>query len=429
VAAGLFTTAADQLGGPLHVIPIPLAAPMYHAYYGQISNEILWMLQHRILGAGGFDAIDAARHRAWSQGYLQANARLAAEIQRHSGARAFLLQDYHLYPLPALLRSAFPSTPILHFTHIPFPDPPLMKLLPREWRETILRGLLGADIVGVQTRADVEAFVSCCDAFLGCSVHHRDPAVRAEDGRWVSVRPYPASVEPAEIEHTMRSEAVETARVRLHDQLGDFNIVRVDRVDPSKNQPLGFQAFGRLLELRPDLRGRVRFSAFLVPSRTDLQVYRAYKDSIYATVDAINRRFASNDGREPISVFYTNDRAQALAAMEVCDALLVNSLQDGMNLVAKEWALVSNRPGALILSETAGVSAEAANAALLISPLDVEGTAAAMGAALDMTMAERAQRLARFSSVVRQWTAGDWLSAQLADLGVSSLPVSAGTAG
>ena len=209
VAAGLFTTAADQLGGPLHVIPIPLAAPMYHAYYGQISNEILWMLQHRILGAGGFDAIDAARHRAWSQGYLQANARLAAEIQRHSGARAFLLQDYHLYPLPALLRSAFPSTPILHFTHIPFPDPPLMKLLPREWRETILRGLLGADIVGVQTRADVEAFVSCCDAFLGCSVHHRDPAVRAEDGRWVSVRPYPASVEPAEIEHTMRSEAVE----------------------------------------------------------------------------------------------------------------------------------------------------------------------------------------------------------------------------
>ena len=418
--SGLFTTAADQTDTRLNVIPVPVPARVYHAYYGLISNEVLWMLQHRVVGAGGYEYLDHCRYRAWDEGYLEANRCLAeAVIEACPGAHAFLVQDYHLYPLPALLRQALPSTPILHFTHIPFPDAALLKLLPAEWRETILRGLLGADVVGLQTPSDVQAFLGACAELLGLKVDPVRSTVLAAPRRRVAVRAYPASVDPQALQRGMRPQVVEAMERRLAPELGELNVVRVDRLDPSKNQLVGFLAFERLLELRPDLHGRVRFLAFLVPSRTDLGVYQAYRDKIYATIERINARFAASCGRPPIHVYYTNDRDQALVAMRLCDVMLVNSLHDGMNLVAKEWAIVSQRPGVLIVSETAGVAEEAAESALLVSPLDVEGTAQAMAQALDMPVAEKSARLARLRRRVKEWTAAHWLAAQLMDLGIT----------
>ncbi|MBM2811469.1 MAG: Trehalose-6-phosphate synthase [Chloroflexi bacterium] len=418
---GLFTTAADQADPSLHVVPIPLPAEMYHAYYGQISNEVLWMLQHRVIGPSGFGQLDHDRHDAWEQGYLAANARMA-EVIREScfNVRAFLIQDYHLYPLPALLRPSFPDTPIAHFTHIPFPDPSLMRLLPGAWREAILNGMLGADVVGLQTERDVHAFMKCCESFVNVTVDRASGVVVGVDGRRVIVRAYPASVELEELARCMASPAVARARVRVVPRMGEMRVIRVDRLDPSKNQLIGFRAFGRLLELRSDLRSRVRFSAFLVPSRTDLSIYRAYRDEIYACIAEINDRYPRPDGTPVIDVFYTNNREQALAAMEECDVLLVNSLQDGMNLVAKEWALISRRPGVLVLSETVGVADDAKGAALLVSPLDVDGTAQALAQALDMPELERRGRLDTMRRRVQSWTADDWLSAQLRDLGVAA---------
>jgi trehalose 6-phosphate synthase len=419
---GLFTTAADQADPGLHIVPVPLRAPLYHAYYGQISNEVLWMLQHRVIGPGGLEHLNTLRHEAWSRGYLEANRRLAAAIVASVPTpRAFLIQDYHLYPLPGLLRSAYPGTPILHFTHIPFPDVPLMQLLPQHWRAAILRGMLGADVVGMQTLADARAFLDCCEAFLDVPVDHTRLSITVGDVREVRVRVYPASTDPDELRDVMAAPEVEAARRRLVSQMGQLSVIRVDRLDPSKNQRNGFLAFGRLLEMRPDLRARLRFSAFLVPSRTDLSVYRAYRDAVYADVEAINTQFVDDCGGPPIQVFYTNDRAQALAAMERCDVLLVNSLADGMNLVAKEWALVSSRPGTLVVSETAGVAAEARDTALLVSPLDIEGTAQAIALGLDMPILERSVRLASLHERVLRWTARDWLQAQLRDLGVSGI--------
>ena len=196
-AKGLFTTAADQTDPRLHVVPVPLPAPTFHAYYGQISNEVLWMLQHHVIGSGGFESLDYARHQAWGR-YLEANARLATAVARSGRQpRAFLVQDYHLYPLPGLLRSSYPDTPILHFTHIPFPDPPILRLIPQTWRETILRGMLGADVVGLQTPMDVRSFLACCAEFLDVTVDAARSAVRLQDGREVCVRAYPASVDAA----------------------------------------------------------------------------------------------------------------------------------------------------------------------------------------------------------------------------------------
>jgi trehalose 6-phosphate synthase len=422
---GLFTTAADQTDPEHHIVPVPLPSKIYQAYYGAISNEVLWMLQHHLVGQFGYSSLDAARHRAWTEGYLEANRRIARAIcESGITPRAFLIQDYHLYPLPALLREAFPTVPSLHFTHIPFPDAATLKLIPKGWRDRILHGLLGADVVGMQTEWDARPFLGCCDELLGTKVDYTNGTVLARDGRLVRVRAFPASTDPAAVEQSMLSSAVTAARERLipwtgnRREEGKQTIIRVDRLDPSKNQIIGFHAFGRLLELRPDLRRGVRFLAFLIPSRTDLRVYRRYRDAVYAAIAEVNTRFAADCGGEPIEVFYANDREQALAAMELCDVLLVNSGEDGVNLVVKEWAIVSQRPGVAVISETAGVAATTAGNALFVSPLDIEGTARAMESALGMSTEERSSRLQGLRESVHSWDAATWLSAQLDALGI-----------
>jgi len=334
---------------------------------------------------------------------------------RASGVKpcAFLIQDYHFYPLPELLREVFPDAPILHFTHIPFPDAATLKLIPRQWRETILRGLLGADVIGMQTLWDARPFLGCCEELLGLAVDYQQSAVLAPDDRLVQVRVFPASVAPGEILRTLESPLATVARERLAPHLDKLTIIRVDRLDPAKNQIIGFKAFGRLLESRPDLRGAMRFLAFLVPSRTDLGVYREYHDAVFSAVAEVNERYAGECGFEPLQVFYTNDREQALVAMEQCDVLLANSREDGMNLVVKEWAVASRRPGVAIVAETAGVAAELGESTLQISPLDIEGTAEAMAWGLDMPPAERRARLTHLREKIEAWTAEHWLSAQL----------------
>src|SRR5438874_13390001 len=201
------------------------------------------MLQHHLVGQFGYSSLDAERHRAWTDGYLEANLWIARAI-RESGIkpRAFLIQDYHLYPLPALLRKVFPDVPSLHFTHIPFPDFATLKLIPQSWRDTILQGLLGADVVGMQTDWDSRPFLGCCEELLGAKVDYKNATVAARDGRLVRVRAFAASTDPAAVEQSMRATEVRAARERLSEWSGTRRddgkqtIIRVDRLDPSKNQ-------------------------------------------------------------------------------------------------------------------------------------------------------------------------------------------------
>ncbi len=416
-----FAAIRNQVNADLQIIPVLLPAAVYHAYYDQICNEILWMLQHGLVGPGGYEFLDAEHHMSWEKGYQPANRHMAqAIVEAVASAGAFFIYDYHLYLLPALLRQSFPKTPILHFTHIPFPQATALKLLPFKWRQGILLGLLGSNVVGFQTETDVRNFIACCEEVLGTQVDLDTMAVQASDGRWVSVRAYPASVSPYELRQTMLSDKAIEARKRLSRYFVNQTIVRVDRLDPSKSQLIGFLAFAHLLEQHPNLCGRVRFLAFLVPSRSDLQVYQAYRKLLYQIVEQINNRFIEKCGQPPIEIFYVNDREQALVAMERCDVMLVNSHADGMNLVAKEWAIVSQRPGALVLSETTGVANEALDAALFVSPLDVVGTSEALAIALKMSARERSVRLEYFRKRIESWTAADWLQAQFVGCGLGA---------
>lgn len=419
---GLFTTAKDQIDPDLNVVPVPLPADIYQQYYGEISNEVLWMLQHHLVGPFGYASLDADRHRAWGS-YLEANRRMAEAVRAlEIPVRAFLVQDYHLYPLPELLRRDFPQTPSLHFIHLPFPDPTLLKLLPKAWREAILRGIVGADVVGLQTLGDVRSFLTCCEEILGTTVDFNRRTVILPTGRTVRVRAFPASTDPDELIRLQGSDEVASARAVFSSELRELNIARVDRLDPSKNQILGFTAFGRLLEREPALVGRVRFLAVLIPSRTDLTIYREYRDAVFGEIERVNAQFTEASGFPPIKVFYTNDRSQIFAALESCDVLLVNSRQDGMNLVVKEWAILARNAAVLVLSETAGVASEAGKSALLVSPLDVEGTAEALGDAFRLSLEERTARLERFRASIRSWTSRNWMDAQLKELGLAPLP-------
>ncbi len=280
----------------------------------------------------------------------------------------------------------------------------------------ILSGLLGADVVGFQRDADADAFIDCCQTFAAVAADQAKREISVGDGRRVRVKVYPTSVNPDELRSLMSSPTVALARSRLARHFAERTIVRVDRLDPAKNQLIGFKAFDHLLAQRADLRGNVRLLAFLVPSRKHLSRYRSYRNMIRAAVNLINARFSSNYMEPPIELFEVDDREQALAAMESCDVLLANSLADGMNLVAKEWAIVSRHGGVLILSETAGVAEATGDAALLVPPLDVVQTAQAMGRALDMGREERQARLSRIRRTIEAWTAHQWLSAQLEDL-------------
>jgi trehalose 6-phosphate synthase len=276
--------------------------------------------------------------------------------------------------------------------------------------------------VGLQTDGDRHAFLQSCRDLLGVRVDEHASMVESEDGRAVRVGRYTASVDPEALAAEMLRPAVALARATLAEEEAGgrrLTILRADRLDPSRNQTVSLRAFARLLESRPALRTRVRYAAMFIPSRTDLEIYKSYRDSVYALIDEINERFEGLCDGPPIVVHYTSDRAKLLAALEACDVLLVNSLVDGMNLVAKEFAIVSRRPGVLVVSETEGVAEEAEGAALSISPLDIEGTARALGQALDLPNDERQERLEILRERVSRWTAARWLDEQLGDLGLS----------
>lgn len=414
--AALLTTAADQIDSDLNVVPVPLPAEIYWDYCAAISNEVLWTLQHQVHGHHAW-ALTARHHRAWAC-YLEASTRMAAAVAATEiPFRAFLLQDYHLYPLAARLRERCPRIPILHYIHIPFPPPATLRQLPQSWREAMLRGLLGADVVAFQSPADVRSFLRCCEDLLGLGVDFERGLV-VQPGHNVRVRAFPASVDTIALREARGGPAMDEARANLAIGPGEQSIVRVDRLHLANNQVLGFQAFSRLLELQPELRGKVRFLAILVPSPTDTTVHHRYRDEVFREVARVNERWRDECGGEPIRVLYTNDRACALAALEQCDVLLANARHDGMKLSVKEWAVLNNRPGALVMSETIGGADEAAGTALFVSPFDVEGTAKALAMALQMPAAEREERLVRLRARVDAWPASEWLAAQLRELSI-----------
>ena len=408
----------DAIGNPFRLHFADPDPDDFAAMYGEIANPLLWFIQHGLFAAGEEPMVTGRTRQAWA-GYRRYNAAVAAEAASESDCDALMLHDYQLYLAPAMLREAGVRAPILHFTHIPWPEPEAWQHLPVDLRTELLHGLLGADIVGFHTAGDVDRFLRTCHGLLpGVAVDERDAAVTVrQDGaeRVVHVRAYPISIDPAEIRAAAASEPMLVAHAALVRERPERLILRVDRTDPSKNILRGFHAYERLLERRPDLHGSVRMLALLDPSRLSVPAYAAYVEEIHAITIAIRERFATDDWL-PIDVRIGDNFPVVVAAYREYDVLLVNSIADGMNLISKEAPLLNERDGVVVLSERAGSHEELAPWVLTVDPLDVEQTAAQLEAALELPAPERATRAAALRAFVEEHDVERWINLQLRDL-------------
>ncbi|MEX2598943.1 MAG: trehalose-6-phosphate synthase [Dehalococcoidia bacterium] len=391
----------------------------YHKYYNIICNPLLWFIQHYMWSSPYTPRVDSVVYDAWETGYVQVNREFADAIideARESTLRPLVMvHDYQLYLVPRMVREELPDARIHLFVHIPWPASSYWELLPAMIRTAICDSLCHADIVGFQAPRDVRAFLECCNAFLeDATVNYREQSVTYK-GHETFARCYPISIDVEEVRQIATSPRAADYEERLKPLLGEQTIVRVDRAEPSKNIVRGFNAYEILLERHPELHRKVQFLAFLVPSRTHIRQYQRYVDEIDTAVKHVNERFGTDDWK-PVHVFYENNYIQAIAGMRLYDVLLVNSVIDGMNLVAKEGPVVNTKNGALILSESAGAFSQLKVGALAVAPADIEGTARALYQALTMTPQERAERARSIAESIEREDITNWLYRQLTDI-------------
>jgi trehalose 6-phosphate synthase len=268
--------------------------------------------------------------------------------------------------------------------------------------------------VGLHTDRWRRNFLRCCEDLLDCEVDHETSTV-AHDGRRTQVTAHPLGVDPDEFDELRDDPRVLEEERAIAERRPEFLVLRVDRTDPSKNVVRGFRAFALFLDMHPEFNGRVTLLALLDPSRQDIPEYSEYLAAIQREARAVNDRF-QRDGWTPIDLDVGDNFAQSVAAYKQYDALLVNAVFDGLNLVSKEAPLVNGRDGVLILSENAGAHEELGEWAISVNPFDVYGQAQAIHAALTMDAAERRRRIEELRASVREHDVAAWIAAQLTDL-------------
>jgi trehalose 6-phosphate synthase len=339
----------------------------------------------------------------------------AEEVDRLGGGDVtVMVQDYHFYLVPEMLRKRSPEIFIHHFIHIPWPQPDAWRILPLPMREAVLKGVLGNDIVAFHTERYARNFLLGCQELLDLPVDLENLSVSFED-RTVRARWYPISIDPDDLDRRASSEPVLAHEQELNSRRRDHLILRVDRADLSKNIVRGFKAYDVLLDDHPELSERVTFLALIQPSREDVEEYCAYLDRIRRVVADVNLKHGTADW-QPIDLRLQDDLDFAVAAYKVFDVLVVNAIFDGMNLVAKEAAVVNRHDGVLALSENTGAHEEMGAFALTLHPFDIQQQADALYAALTMDPDERRERHDACAATVRGNDIGKWLREQLTDV-------------
>ena len=410
-----------------YVAPSPDA---YHKYYNVVSNPMLWFIQHYLWDLGRHPDIRAEEMDAWHNGYLVVNEQFARavvdEVRRgpdgrrrrgpagDGGDALVLLHDYQLYCVAPDVRAACPGAFLHQFVHIPWPQSDYWRVLPTHIREAVFRGLLGNDVVAFHTRHYVRNFLRCCADLLDLEVDEARCVVRHE-GREVWVRAYPVSIDPESLRAAAGSRRARTAERKLRGRRREFLLLRVDRLDLSKNIIRGFVALDRFLELHPEFKERFTFLALLQPSREDVEEYVTYRERVERLVADVNTRHGTTDWM-PIELRIQDDFPTTLAAYAQYDVLLVNAIADGMNLVAKEGPILNRHDGVLVLSEYAGAYEELGAFALGVNPFNIESQAEAIHRALVMPPDERASRAAMLRRVVEENSVEKWVQAQFADI-------------
>jgi trehalose 6-phosphate synthase len=392
----------------------------YNQYYNEIANPLLWFIQHQLWDTPRKPSITRATWNAWHEGYTQINAQfataVAASLPDTDRPVIILPQDYHLYLLPAFLREKLGERATIQpFIHIPWPGPDAWRILPGTIRTQMLNSLLQADIIGFQTSKDAFNFVQTCRFYLPDAHSYGSRDSISTTKRKVHARAYPISVDVEQVKTLGQEAQTKLLKNQLITFIGDRQLIlRVDRIEPSKNILRGLEAFEAMLEAYPEHRERVNMLALLVPSRMAVDEYQDYLQEIMAKAGMINARF-NDPFWEPIRIIVGDSYHRAIAAMQLYDVLLVNPIADGMNLVAKEGALLNQKNGNLLLSEHAGAFYELQEYAMNVSPFDVYGTAQALHDALVMPEAERQRNATGLRRIVEEADVQEWFQDQVRD--------------
>ncbi len=389
----------------------------YDMMYNKIANPLLWFVQHGIYNLPYSPRLGDETREAWEKGYVAVNRNFAEATARTvegADAPTILLHDYQLYMVPLFLREHLQNDAFVSlFVHIPWPEPDYWRVLPDYIRKGVLESLLEANVLAFHTRRYARNFIETAATFLGVEADPEKGVIYHHD-REVWVRAYPISIDPAEFEELSGSEAVLEQEEWVKALPGKL-LLRVDRMDLSKNVVRGFEAYGRMFERHPEMREQVTFLACVQPSRGDIAEYAEYAEAVQSTVEEINDRHRSGSWK-PIELSMEDNFPRSVAAYKNYDALLVNAVRDGMNLVAKEAAVVNECEGVLILSENAGAYEELGEHALTVNPFDLDEQADAIYRALTMPEEERGRRASALRETVRSNTIEHWVEAQMEDI-------------
>jgi trehalose 6-phosphate synthase len=374
----------------------------HRAYYDVISNGTLWFLHHGLWDTPRRPRFDRVWRDAWAA-YRRVNQAFAAHVaERAPEGAVVLVQDYHLALMGEPLAEARPDLAAVHFHHTPFASADAFRVLPDDAGEELLRGLAAFRACGFHNARWAAAFEACCAEVLG-----RTPATFVT----------PAAADAGDISGVAAGDQCAAAGAELDEAVGDCRlIVRVDRIELSKNIVRGFLAFEDLLRTYPEWRERVVFGAFVYPSREGLAEYQAYRQEVEGVIERINAEWATPTWT-PILYDPKDDFPRSVAALQRFDVLLVNPVRDGLNLVAKEGMIVNQRDGVLALSRESGVWAELGEVALGINPFDVAGTADVLHRALSMSADERRTHADAVRERVSARTPVDWFDDQVSAAG------------
>jgi trehalose 6-phosphate synthase len=413
-------------GSAVRMLDIPAAT--FSRAYNTVANSVLWFVHHMLYDTPnqpqfglGFQR-DWAAYREYNMAFAQALADAAADP---AGVRA-VIQDYHLTLAPRMLAELSPGVRIAHFSHTPWAPPEYFRLLPDAVAAEVLEGILGADHAGFLGRRWADAFIDCCEQVLGAIVDAGRTTV-SYSGHVTTIGVHPLGVDGPELIARAAGQDVQARMQALAEQVGGCKlIVRVDRSELSKNIVRGLVAYREMLLSHPELLGKVMMLALAYPSRDDLPEYREYAASVQRLADEVADEFGTPEWA-PIVLSTVDDYPRSLAGYRLADVLLVNPIRDGMNLVAKEGPILSDRNCALVLSREAGAADELGEHALLVNPFDVSATADALYEALTMPMTQRARRCESLAAAGAAEPPSKWLAAQLDALEESSaLPVADG---
>jgi trehalose 6-phosphate synthase len=375
---------------------------LYQMAYDVVSNATLWFCHHHLFDAARRPRSDEHWAEAW-EAYREYNRMFAHRVAEvaPSGGRV-LIHDYHLSLLGSELLRLRPDLRTVHFTHTPFADPSALRMLPVSVTDELLVGMAGYHARGFHCDRWAAGY-RACQLELGRG--------RPREGDGISTFTSALTPDPDQLAISAAEPAVREALVALEEAIGGADrqvIVRVDRMELSKNLLRGFWAFEELLEQQPRLRERVVFVAMAYPSRQGLAEYLAYQNEVESTVARINEQWSTPDWT-PIILLVEDDYPSSVAALTRYDVLLVNPIRDGLNLVCKEGPLVNTRNGVVALSREAGAFEELWPGVLEVNPFDVGGTVSVLAQALAMEDDERAAMAKTLRELILSRPPAAWL--------------------